>query len=115
MASFVQAQSAVIGSDPSSPAPVSVYTVPATKKSVITGIAATNKTGFNLPIQVCVDKGSTDLWIAKDTHIDSGSVSHIEGADKMVLASGDVVKADAHRITTNGDAFTIVVSVYEDV
>ena len=50
MASFVQAQSAVIGSDPSSPAPVSVYTVPATKKSVITGIAATNNTGFNLPI-----------------------------------------------------------------
>lgn len=115
MASFVQAASDSVGSNPATPAPVSVYTVPATKQSVVTGIAATNKTGFNLPVQIWVDKGGADLWIAKDVHLQPGAVTNIEGADKMVLAAGDIVKADARRITADGDAFSIVVSVYEDV
>ena len=68
----------------------------------------TEETGFNLPVQIWVDKGGADLWIAKDVHLQPGAVTNIEGADKMVLAAGDIVKADARRITADGDAFSIV-------
>jgi len=115
MATFTRGASASIGSPSGAPAPVSIYTVPATKKSVITGLTVANTTPFELPISVWIDNSGTLYYLAKDLRIPPGGSQRLTGSEKMVLLAGDIVKADGPQVTTGAPSFTAVVSVYEDV
>jgi hypothetical protein len=115
MAFFTRGASAAVGSSTTSPAPVSLYTVPASKKSVITGLTVANTTTFDLPINVWIDSGGTLLYIAKDLRVPPGEAQKLAGPEKMVLLANDVVKADGPQVSAGVPSFTVVVSVYEDV
>lgn len=115
MALFTRGASASIGSDTASPSPVTLYTVPVAKKSVITGVTVANKSSFNLPIDVYVQQGSDVYYIANKVRVAPGESKGLTGPEKIVLTANDVIKADAPRISTNGDSFTVVASIYEDV
>jgi len=115
MATFTRGASAAVGSPSGAPAPVSIYTVPASKKSVVTGLTVVNTTPFELPVSVWIDSAGTNYFIAKDLRVPAGESQRLTGSEKMVLLAGDVVKADGPQATTGTPSFTVVVSVYEDV
>jgi hypothetical protein len=115
MAFFTRGASASVGSSVTSPVPVTLYTVPAAKKSVITGLTVVNTTAFDLPISVWIDSGGTLLYIAKDLRVPPGQAQKLSGPEKMVLLANDLVKADGPEVSTGAPSFTVVVSVYEDV
>lgn len=115
MATFTRGASAAVGSPSGAPAPVSVYTVPAAKKSVITGLTVVNTTPFELPVSIWVDASGTAYYIAKDLRVPAGESQRLTGSEKMVLLAGDIVKADGPQAASGTPSFTVVVSVYEDV
>lgn len=115
MATFTRGAADAVGSPPSAPAPVSIYTTPAAKKSVITGLTVTNITAFDLPVSVWIDSGGTLYYIGKDLRVSPGESQRLTGSEKMVLLAGDIVKADAPQTAPGVGSFSVVVSVYEDV
>jgi len=115
MATFTRGASASVGSPSSVPAPVSVYTTPALKKSVITGLTVTNTTAFELPVSIWIDSAGTLYYIGKDLRVPAGQSERLTGSEKMVLLAGDIVKADAPQTAPGVPSFSVVVSVYEDV
>lgn len=115
MAYFTRGASAAVGSPAGAPAPVSIYTVPATKKSVITGLTVVNTTPFELPVSIWVDVSGTRYYIAQDQRVPPGVAQRLTGSEKMVLLAGDIIKADGPQASTGVASFTVVASVYEDV
>ena len=61
MATFKRFQ-ATVGSPSSSPAPTTVYTVPASKTSVVTGLTVSNISDFELPLDIFVTVGTDDYY-----------------------------------------------------
>ena len=57
MATFKRFQASV-GSQQSAPAPTTVYTVPSSKTSVITGLTVSNVSEFELPVDIFITVGS---------------------------------------------------------
>ncbi|HCA35944.1 MAG TPA: hypothetical protein DEP13_04800 [Gammaproteobacteria bacterium] len=116
MASFKRFQASV-GSQSSAPAPTTVYTVPASKTSVITGLTVSNISEFELPFDIFITVGSSDYYIAKGLRIGPGEQKRLSGMEKMVLGEDDIVKSDAPVDPENTSTKTFVVwlSVYEDV
>lgn len=115
MAYFTRGASAAVGSPAGSSTPVSVYTVPASKKSVITGLTVVNTTPFELPVSVWVEVSGTRYYIARDQRVLPGLAERMTGSEKMILLAGDTVRADAPQATDGTPSFTVVVSIYEDV
>ena len=115
MATFKRFQASV-GSQQSAPAPTTVYTVPSSKTSVITGMTVSNVSEFELPVDIFITVGSDDYYIAKDSNW-PGEQKRLTGMEKMVLGEDDVVKSDAPVDPENTSTKTFVVwlSVYEDV
>ena len=94
-----------------------VYTVPASKNSIIIGCLRCNKTGSGVTASVFIDahEGATsDVYLVKDVQIPGGSsLEVVEG--KIVVthtgSAGDVVQA----IASTASAVDITLSVLEDV
>ena len=115
MATFKRFKASV-GSPSSSPAPETVYTVPATKTSVVTGLTVSNVSDFDLPVDIFVTVGTDDFYLAKGLRLGPGEQKRLTGMEKMVLEADDVLKSDAPTVdggTT--DTFVVWLSVYEDV
>ena len=89
--------------------------MPASKKSVITGLTVVNTTAFDLPIDVWIDSGGTLFYIAKSLRVPPGEPQKLSGPEKMVLLANDIIKADGPEVSTGVPSFTVVVSIYEDV
>jgi len=115
MATFKRFQ-ALVGSPSSAPSPETVYTVPSSKTSVVTGLTVANVSDFELPLDVFVTVGSTDYYLAKDLRIGPGKQERLTGCEKMVLGADDIFKADAPTVDGGStDTFVVWLSVYEDV
>jgi len=115
MATFKRFQASV-GSPSTSPSPETVYTVPATKTSVITGLTVANISDFELPIDIYVTVGTDDYFLAKGLRIGPGEQKRLTGMEKMVLGADDVLKSDAPTVDGGStDTFVVWLSVYEDV
>lgn len=115
MATFKRFQASV-GSPSSLPAPETVYTVPATTTSVITGLTVSNVSDYELPIDIFVTVSSTDYYLAKGLRIGPGQQQRLTGMEKMVLGADDVLKSDAPTVDGGStDTFVVWLSVYEDV
>lgn len=115
MATFKRFQASV-GSPSSSPAPETVYTVPATQTSVVTGLTVSNVSEFELPIDIFITVGTDNYYLAKGLRVGPGEQKRLTGMEKMVLGADDIVKSDAPTVdggTT--DTFVVWLSVYEDV
>ena len=116
MATFKRFQASV-GSQQSAPAPTTVYTVPSSKTSVVTGLTVSNVSEFELPVDIFITAGSDNYYIAKGVRIGPGEQKRLTGMEKMVLGADDIVKSDAPVDPENTSTKTFVVwlSVYEDV
>ena len=115
MATFKRFQASV-GSPSSSPAPETVYTVPATQTSVVTGLTVSNVSEFELPIDIFITVGTDNYYLAKGLRVGPGEQKRLTGMEKMVLGADDIVMYDAPTVdggTT--DTFVVWLSVYEDV
>lgn len=115
MATFKRFQASV-GSPASSPSATTVYTVPSSKTSVVTGLTVSNVSDFELPINLFVTIGSDDYYLAKSLRIGPGEQKRLTGMEKMVLGADDILKSDAPTVDGNSvDTFVVWLSVYEDV
>lgn len=115
MATFKRFQASV-GSPSSAPSPATVYTVPAATTSVVTGLTVANISDFELPIDILVDVGGTDYYLAKQLRLSPGEQKRLTGMEKMVLGAADILKADAPTVDGGSvDTFVVWLSVYEDV
>lgn len=115
MATFKRFQASV-GSPSSAPAPETVYTVPALKTSVVTGLTVANVSDFELPLDIFVDVGGTEYYLAKQLRVPPGQQKRLTGMEKMVLGADDIFKADAPTVDGGSvDTFVVWLSVYEDV
>lgn len=115
MATFKRFQASV-GSPSSAPAPETVYTVPTSQTSVVTGLTVSNVSEFELPIDIFITVGTDNYYLAKGLRVGPGQQKRLTGMEKMVLGADDVVKSDAPTVdggTT--DTFVVWLSVYEDV
>lgn len=115
MASFKRYKQ-LVGSPSSSPAPTSIYIVPASVTSVITGLTVANTTVFELPVDIFIKSSSVDYYLAKGLRVPAGESIKLTGFEKMVIADGDDLQADGP--TVDGGAtpsFMVWASVYEDV
>jgi hypothetical protein len=93
--------------------PVAVYTVPATKKSIVIGCSVTNIYGSTLPVSIRLRKGTDSSYthIVKDARVETGLTLEVMRGNKIVLDSGDALYVSAPE----NSAFDCVVSVLEDV
>jgi len=115
MATFKRFQ-ALVGSPSSSPSPATVYTVPASKTSVVTGLTVSNVSEFELPVDIFVTVGSDNYYLAKGLRISPGQQQRLTGMEKMVLGADDIFKSDAPTVDGGSTATYVVwLSVYEDV
>ena len=115
MATFKRFQ-ATVGSPSSSPAPTTVYTVPTSKTSVVTGLTVSNISDFELPLDIFVTIGTDDYYLAKGLRIGPGQQQRLTGMEKMVLGADDILKSDAPTVDgCSTDTFVVWLSVYEDV
>jgi len=115
MATFKRFQASV-GSPSASPSATTVYTVPSSKTSVVTGLTVSNVSDFELPINLFVTIGSDDYYLAKSLRIGPGEQKRLTGMEKMVLGADDILKSDAPTVDGNSvDTFVVWLSVYEDV
>lgn len=106
----------LVGSPSSAPSATSVYTVPATLTSVITGLTVANTTAFELPIDIYIRSSSVDYYLAKGLRIAPGQSQKLTGFEKMVVASGDDLRADGPTVDGGSTpSFMVWLSVYEDV
>ncbi|HAX05201.1 MAG TPA: hypothetical protein DCX77_05935 [Acidimicrobiaceae bacterium] len=115
MATFKRYQASV-GSPASAPSAETVYTVPSSKTSIVTGLTVANVSDFDLPLDVFVTVGSTDYYLAKGLRIGPGQQKRLTGMEKMCLGADDILKADAPTVDGGStDTFVVWLSVYEDV
>ena len=107
---------ALVGSPSSAPSAETVYTVPASKTSVITGLTVSNVSDYELPCDVFISSGGTDYYIAMGLRIAAGEQKRLTGMEKMVLETADAVKSDAPTVDGGStDTFVVWLSIYEDV
>ena len=96
------------------------YTTPASKASVIVGISITNKSAFELPMDVWIQRDSTKHYLAKSVYVPAGKAVTLSNAERIVLQSDgtihDVVNADAPTVDgSSTKTFSCLLSIYEDV
>ena len=63
------------------------YTTPASKASVIVGISITNKSAFELPMDVWIQRDSTKHYLAKSVYVPAGKAVTLSNAERIVLES----------------------------
>jgi hypothetical protein len=115
MATFKRFQ-ATVGSPSSAPSPTTVYTVPTSKTSVVTGLTVSNVSDFELPISILVTVGSDDYYLAKNLRIGPGQQKRLAEMEKLVLGADDIFKSDAPTVDGGSvGTFVVWLSVYEDV
>ena len=73
--------------------PVDVYTVPASKKSIMIGCSVSNITGASLPVELSLVKAdSTVIHLAKSTRVDGGTTTDFLSGKKLVMQAGEKVQ-----------------------
>jgi len=82
------------------------------EKSIVIGLAIANIYGSVMPITIRLFKsGGATVNIAKSRRIESGTYVDLMAGNKLVIESGDVLKAFAGDV----DAFDLSISVLEGV
>jgi hypothetical protein len=92
--------------------PADVYTVPASKKSIMIGCSVTNITGATLPVELSLVKAdSTIIHLSRAHRIEGGTTHDFLSGKKLVMQAGEKVQL-VSKIASSLDC---VVSVLEDV
>ena len=91
----------------------SIYTVPSAKTSIILEIDIANKHSADITTSVLISdsSGSNDAFIVKAAPVPIGGALKVVSGQKIVMETGDVLKAAA-SVASAADA---VVSILEDV
>ena len=83
-----------------------LYTVPGTTIAVVLGLSVANITGASIEVDIqLVNADGDDVYIVKDTVVDSGGTLEMMSGNKYVLETGDIVKVASNA--TNSFAATI--------
>ena len=83
-----------------------LYTVPGTTTAVVLGLSVANITGASIEVDIqLVNADGDDVYIVKDTVVDSGGTLEMMSGNKYVLETGDIVKVSSNA--TNSFAATI--------
>ena len=83
-----------------------LYTVPGTTTAVVLGLSVANITGASIEVDIqLVNDDGDDVYIVKDTVVDSGGTLEMMSGNKYVLETGDIVKVASNA--TNSFAATI--------
>ena len=83
-----------------------LYTVPGTTTAVVLGLSVANITGASIEVDIqLVNAHGDDVYIVKDTVVDSGGTLEMMSGNKYVLETGDIVKVASNA--TNSFAATI--------
>jgi hypothetical protein len=90
-----------------------LYTAPANKTSIILEVDIANKYSTDITVNVLISdsSGGNDAFIVKEAPIPLGGALKVVSGQKIVLETGDALKA-ATSVATGADA---VVSILEDV
>jgi len=102
MANFGNSKSTGIGQTA-----VTIKTI--TQPTLITGCNLVNKSGSSASFSLYVTNSSTDYYILKDKRVDGNSNFEAITGNKIVLVSGDVLKA----VSTVDGAFDALVSTLD--
>ena len=83
-----------------------LYTVPGSTTAVVLGLSVANITGASIEVDIqLVIADGDDVYIVKDTVVDSGGTLEMMSGNKYVLETGDIVKVASNA--TNSFAATI--------
>jgi len=91
-----------------------LYTAPGSKTSIILEIDIANKHAtddITVSVLISDSSGSNDAYIVKGAPVPNGGALKVVSGQKIVMETGDVLKA-ASSVATSADA---VVSILEDV
>ena len=90
-----------------------LYTVPSSKTSIILEVDIANKHTTDITVNVLISdsSGSNDAFIVKAAPVPIGGALKVVSGQKIVMETGDVLKAAA-SVASAADA---VVSILEDV
>ena len=83
-----------------------LYTVPGSTTAVVLGLSVANITGASIEVDIqLVNNDGDDVYIVKDTVVDSGGTLEMMSGNKYVLEANDIVKVASNA--TNSFAATI--------
>ena len=83
-----------------------LYTVPGSTTAVVLGLSVANITGASIEVDIqLVNADGDDVYIVKDTVVDSGGTLEMMSGNKYVLEASDIVKVASNA--TNSFAATI--------
>ena len=90
-----------------------LYTAPSAKTSIILEVDIANKHTADITVNVLISdsSGGNDAFIVKEAPVPIGGALKVVSGQKIVLETGDVLKAAA-SVATAADA---VVTILEDV
>ena len=87
-----------------------LYTVPGSTTAVVLGLSVANITGASIEVDIqLVNADGDDVYIVKDTVVDSGGTLEMMSGNKYVLETGDIVKVASNA--TN--SFVATISIME--
>tara|TARA_B100001939_G_C16943389_1_gene619208 strand:+ start:1087 stop:1422 length:336 start_codon:yes stop_codon:yes gene_type:complete len=86
-----------------------LYTVPGSTTAVVLGLSVANITGASIEVDIqLVNADGDDVYIVKDTVVDSGGTLEMMSGNKYVLETGDIVKVASNATNSFGATISIM-------
>jgi hypothetical protein len=91
--------------------PITIYTVPANKKSIIIELDVCNKINAAIQVDAFITSAGQDFFLVKNAPIPVGGTLQVISGQKIVLKSNEVLKIVSNAVTS----VDAVASILEDV
>ena len=91
--------------------PVSIYTTPANKKSIVIELDVCNKINAAIQIDAYITSSSNDFYLVKNAPIPAGGTLQVIAGQKIVLKANEILKVVSNTATS----VDVVASILEDV
>lgn len=91
--------------------PTTLYTAPATLKSIIIELDVCNTTLGGLTTSVFINSGGQDVFIVKNAPVPVGGSLQVIAGQKIVLVEGDSINV----VSSSAASIDVVSSILEDV
>jgi len=91
--------------------PITIYTCPANKKSILIELDVCNTTNANVQVAAYITSGGQDFHLVKNAPIPAGGTLQVISGQKIVLKNSEIVKVVSNTATS----VDVVASILEDV
>lgn len=91
--------------------PITIYTCPANKKSILIELDVCNKTNANVQVDAYITSSGSDFYLIKNAPIPAGGTLQVVSGQKIVLKNSELIKV----VSNTSTSVDVVASILEDV